>query len=353
MTYNWLNSNPISDRTYAWGVQAMTESSRTNHSSSASAPAAAKADRCLVHSSLEGLVWRGDGAQQNFFAEPLDVRLDDGGVHACLTFGPAEASAIFEHRSPGTGVSHPGKSGVRFTPEILQSIVVADLSDADRSAYYSLLLDPYNSSRYINYVYVLYGGLERTLMSGQFEKAYAVIQQLMLCYYDRDFHEAVSNLLLFAALYYHRADFISRYRDALDSTHIYRFSPDLYLAAARSVDLTIGAEDLIRLYRIAGIARLNYIKFYRPKFKHNLENLLSERFGQAEIPLSEYCGDVDPESLPRTELRIFYNSSADPGTITLPRYSLWPDFVKQLKADLEEADFRSDQEFRLVYGYEV
>lgn len=331
----------------------MTENAKTNSTSSASAPTSDSADRCFVHSSLQGIVWIGDGAQRNFFETPLHVRLDENGVHADVTFGPSEASALYESRGARSGTSHPAKSGVRFTPEILRSISIADLSGKDRSAYLSLLLDPYNSSRYINYVYVLYGGLERALMSTPYEQAYSVIQQLMLCYYDRDFHEAVSNLLLFAALYYHRADFISRYRDALDKTHIYRFSPDLYLASARATGLSIGAEDLIRLYRISGIAKLNYIKFYRPKFKQNLENLLSERFGRSEISLSAYCGEIDPESLPRSELRIFYNPSAEPGTITLPRYSLWPEFVKRLKADLMEADARCDREFRLVYGYEV
>lgn len=206
-----------------------------------------------VHPDIQNYLWIGDGEYKNYFPERTDMGTIKGsGISIHFSFDIEEPSLIYTNLPISSNIS------LAERPQYFPTY--RDLSPEQKGVYWKLLGNPYNAEIDIGYVFVLYYGLERYLMTAKYEEVIDVILKLRDVHPNRSFQMYSANAVILTCLQRQRADIVQKFMDSLDKDYEYNFSPNLFLLCKYSLDIPLTAQDLMRLAKSFEFTNRNYIK---------------------------------------------------------------------------------------------
>lgn len=289
-------------------------------------------DYLPVHLDILDLLWVGDGPKKNYVNKPVSSsKFEVDGIVFTMTYsGASEPSAIY----PNLPIQKPTDRPVERPPYYPN---YRDLTPEQKGVYWSLLADPYNTEIDIGYVFILYYGLERHLMNGNFEKAFDVILKLRDVHTNKSFQSYSGNALVLSCLLHQKPEMALRFLGSLDKDHELSFSNNLFLMTHYGFRIPLKAQDIMRMARTFEFENTNYIKKYPDLFKETLIGILKEKLGQEEVLINEFISSTDHKKLTTEKLRIFSNISLSDNEISVPVYTEHFKFKKAMYESLEQA----------------
>lgn len=270
-----------------------------------------------IHDDLRDLVWIGDGKYQNYEqTQENNNSVDLNGIRITVSFlNQEEPSLIYTNQnvSPSRRIEeverppyYPTYSGL--TPE-------------QKWVYLNLLANPYNSTIDIGFVFILYYGLERHLLLGNFEKAFEVILKLRDVHTNSSFQSYSANAIILSCMIHQRGDLILKFIQSLDKDHELAFSDNLFLMCYFSFGLHLFPRDILRMAKTFEFNNTNYIKKYPELFLECLKDAIAEKTGAESVDLKQYLSPTEIKKIRTQDVRIFANVSLIDKSIPIPLLS--------------------------------
>ncbi len=290
----------------------------------------------ILHPDLEGLIWFGDGPFKNYSPSPSDVlTIDIRGIRMMIQcFYQEEPSLIYINQK----ISKPTDISKVERPPYFPSY--KGLSPEQKWIYLKFLTNPYDNSIDIGYVFILYYGLERHLLKGEYEKAFRVILKLRDVHNNRSFQYYSANALVLSAMLHERGDLVSEFIESLDKEYEFMFSDNLFLICYYSFDKPIKPYDIVRMAKSFDFTKRDYIKKYPDVFIDILRKVLLEKFGTDGILLKNLISDSDLSHIKYTKEQIFANVSLSSEEIKVPNLLQFQPLRKLIYDILDETHNR-------------
>lgn len=208
-----------------------------------------------VHPDIRNLIWIGEGHFKNYNQETNDKSEFeiDGFLFTISFFGSEEPSLIY----PSQRVSKTNIYEVERPPYYP---TYSGLSPAQKWVYANLLSNPYNPEINIGFVFILYYGLERHLLLGNFEQAFDLILKLRDVHANSSFQSYSAKALILSCILHKRSDLVLRFLDSLDKDHEFKFSDNLFLLCCYSFNIPIPPFQIMKMSKSFGHKNQNYIK---------------------------------------------------------------------------------------------
>ena len=209
-----------------------------------------------LHEDLKGLVWIADGKFKNYASKAKSEKsFETNGIRFSISLmGQNEPSLIFTKER----ISAPRDGFIVERPPYFPSYI--DLTPEQKWMYLKLLTNPYDTSIDIGFVFILYYGLERHLLEGDFESAFRVILKLRDVHTNKSFQSYSANALVLTSMLHKRADLAFEFIKSLDKDHELAFSDNLFVLCYFSFDLPLRATDFMRMAKTFEFTNINYIK---------------------------------------------------------------------------------------------
>ena len=286
----------------------------------------------IVHPDIHNLLWIVDGPKRNYILEEKEQNVDYGGVRFSFSsYSSLEPSLISINLPVLENVSKENIERPPYYPSY------AGLSAAQRNLYWEMLKNPYNGQADIGYVFILYYGLERHLIEGEFEDAYNVILKLRDVYENASFQYYSACALILTCLIRQRADLAYKFYISLDKDFKLDFSDNLYLLCKMGLGLHLTAQDIMRMAKTFEFANQYYIKKYPELFLKNLSVLMEEDLGKDSLEISKYITSDKFQKLHKQAVPIFANLSIRDQTVDVPLISESFKFKKTANNLLQQA----------------
>lgn len=268
-----------------------------------------------LHDDLNGLIWVADGKFKNYNSKPdVENYYTFGNVRMSWTFSwTEEPSLIYSNLS----VQKPKNDTEVPRPSYWPTY--KELSPEQKWVYLKLLSNPYTNNIDIGFVFILYYGLERHLLAGDFDNAFDTILKLRDVHTNKSFQSYSANALILTAMMHQRGEKIIEFISSLDKDYELHFSDNLFLICYYSFKIPIEPKDIMRMAKTFEFTNNNYIKKYPELFEESLLAILLLRFQKANILLSELVTTSELSELNYDDTSIFANMSIINETIKIPR----------------------------------
>ena len=270
-----------------------------------------------IHDDLRDLVWIGDGKYKNYKQTQEDNNsIDLNGFRITISFmNQEEPSLIYTNQK----ICQPQRIEDVERPPYYPTY--SGLTPEQKWVYLNLLANPYNSSIDIGFVFILYYGLERHLLSGNFEKAIDVILKLRDVHTNKSFQSYSANAIVLSCMLHQRGDLVLKFIESLDKEHELAFSDNLFLICYFSFDLPLLPKDIMRMAKTFEFNNTNYIKKYPDLFLECLKNIIKNKTGIESIDLKQYLTPTEIKKVKRKDVGIFANMSIIDKSIPIPLLS--------------------------------
>lgn len=300
-------------------------------------------DYLPVHPDILDLLWVIDGPKKNYENKPISKsRFEIEGIIFTITFsGTVEPSAIYTKLPISNDVDRPIERPPYY-PNYY------DLTSDQKGIYWRLLADPYNSDIDIGYVFILYYGLERHLMNGNFTKAFDVIIKLRDIHLNKSFQIYSGNALILSCLMHQKPEMVLSFLNSLDKNHELNFSSNLFLMTHHAFKIPLTANDVMRMARSFEFENNNYIKKYPELFEKTMKLTLMERVRKEDILVNDFIKPNEQSKLRKEKLRVFSNISLSDNEIEVPIYTEHFKFKKAMYDILEETHERVKDELKVL-----
>lgn len=272
-----------------------------------------------IHPDLEGLIWVADGPKRNYVSKPHRESYSYGGITISISGLDREEPSVISTKLP---IAH-----VTYLQEIERPPYYpsyTSLTPEQRGVYWHLLANPYNSQIDIGFVFVLYYGLERHLLEGDFDRAFHVILKLRDAHSNKSFQSYSANAVVLMCLMKQRADLAIQFIGSLDKDHEINFSGNLLLLCKLGLGIPLTAQELMRQARTFGFDNQNYIKKNPDIFVEQLEKAIEAETGAKKLHLDQYVTSTDLSKVKMTDIHIFANMSIIEKTLSIPNLAEHP-----------------------------
>ncbi len=267
-----------------------------------------------LHDDLVGLIWFADGPLKNYVNDNIEKNtFNHNGLKITLRMtGDEEPSLIYTKQH----IVVPSDISLIERPPYFPTY--SGLTPEQKGVYIKLLQNPYNQNIDIGFVFILYYGLERHLLIGDYERAYKVILKLRDVHSNKSFQSYTANALVLTSMLHQKGEIALDFIKSLDKSYEYSFSDNLYLLCYFSFEIPITANDIMRMARTFEFSNLNYIKKYPDIFQSVLESLITEKYGEKTIILSRLLSKSDISKLSTQDTPIFANTSIRDKSFPVP-----------------------------------
>lgn len=270
-----------------------------------------------IHEDLTYLIWIADGKYKNY---TLNQEKDDlhnlNGFRIKVSFlNKDEPSLIYTHQS----ISKPNDINNVIRPSYFPTY--SNLNPEQKWMYLNFLADPYNASFDIGFVFILYYGLERHLLSGNFEKAIDVILKLRDVHTNKSFQAYSANAIILSCMIHQRGDLVLKFINSLDKKHEFAFSDNLFLICYYSFDLHLLPKDIMRMAKTFEFSNQLYIKKHPDLFLEFLTDTLKNNTGEDFIDLKQYLTKKEIAQIKTQKVGIFANVSIMDNSVPIPLLS--------------------------------
>ncbi len=285
-----------------------------------------------IHEDLKDLLWFGDGPLKNYANEKIvknTVEIDGIKISFRMS-GDEEPSLIYTKQH----IAIP--QDITLVERPPYSPTYSGLTPEQKGVYIKLLQNPYNPNIDIGFVFILYYGLERHLLYGNFEKAYKVILKLRDAHSNKSFQSYSANALVLISMFHQRGEIALDFIKSLDKDYEFSFSDNLFLLCYYSFNIPLTAKDIMRMAHSLEFTNLNYIRKYPELFQKTLENEIIKQTRDKTIQISKYLNRADIAKLSTQEIPIFANTSIRDKSFPVPLLSENFKLKKELNIFLEK-----------------
>lgn len=263
-----------------------------------------------IHPDLLDLLWIGDGPKKNYVQETSSRSSVVDGIRITITLSSQEEPSLLSVNMP---VSFDGTSE---RPTYFPTY--KGLTMQQKGEYWRLLSNPYDSSVDIGYVFILYYGLERFLLTDKYEQAIDVVLKLRDIHSNGSFQAYSANAVVLTSILYKRPDILAKFITSLDKEYKFAIDDNVYLLCKYYFELPLTAVDVIRMARSFEFTNTNYIKKYPEVFEERLRDNMSKLYGDRGIVLSDFISKTEFRKLPYSQTNIFANVSIDCRSVVVP-----------------------------------
>lgn len=271
-----------------------------------------KQDFLAVHPDIRNYIWIADGKYKNYKPTPAKkIPISYQGLSLFISFGTEEEPSLIYMGLPIANVN-----GAVERPPYYPTY--KGLTPAQRGVYWKLLANPYDNSIDIGYVFILYYGLERFLLTDKYEEVIDVILNLRDAHSNKSFQMYSANAIILTCLHRQRADIVQKFMGSLDKEYEFNFSPNLYLLCKYALRLPLTSGDVMRMAKAFEFTKNNYIKNYPDLFINTLSLNIAKDYKADGIPWSALLSEAAFKKLQKEEIPIFANISIREKTINVP-----------------------------------
>lgn len=294
-----------------------------------------------VHPDFKDYIWIGDGKYKNYYPAQKEVSsISVHGVKITFSFGIDEEPSLIY-----TGLPVAFDNGPDERPPYYP--VYKNLTPEQKGVYWKFLSNPYDSTVDIGYVFILYYGLERFLLTNKYERVIDLIISLRDVHTNKSFQYYTANAIILSCLHYQRPDIVMRFMDSLDKEHESEFSDDLFLLCKHELNLPLSAKEIMRMAKSVDFKKGTYIKQHPDLFVSALTDIMRKRYGSDEVLCNNFISEQEFKALPTSQLQVFANVSIHNKTVSVPVmtsgkgfrnafYELLDDAHESVKAQLVE-----------------
>jgi hypothetical protein len=297
-----------------------------------------------IHDDIKQLLWFADGPLKNLTKEQMEH--DKNAISLKIQFEPDdprfvmckelnltidEPSLIYTKKAiiqPQDGLNVPVPY---YSPRY------KDLSPEQRWMYLQFLANPYNTDFDIGYVFILYYGLERHLLQGDFDDAFKVIIKLRDVHTNKSFQKYSGNAVILSSLLKCKGEYAVEFVKSLDTDYKFWFSDNLLLLCYYSFNIPLLPKHLMRMAKTFGFTKTNYIKKSPDVFEKCLLNTIKEKIGSENIDVKKYIFDSELDNLPYENTPVYVNSSIIGNTVPVPMITNNSRLKKEMNFLLESA----------------
>ena len=270
-------------------------------------------DSFPVHHDIADLLWIGDGPKRNYSPNNSENVYEIDGLKITFSFMGQEEPSLIYIKQPIMSI--PDMSKIERP---LYYPTYTGLTPEQRGVYWKMLANPYDPNYDIGFVFVLYYGLERHLLTGNYEKAFRVILRLRDIHSNASFQSYSANALILTALCRQRADLAYEFVNSLDNEYELNFSDNLYLLCKYGLNLPVNAKEIMRFAKSFEFNNTNYIKNNSELFESTLINNIQEKYGTTDLYINEFISSTESRKLYKKEVSIFANTSIRQKTTEVP-----------------------------------
>lgn len=283
-----------------------------------------------VHPDILNYIWIGDGKMKNYTPhQNNDQKVTINGVTFTFSFGlQEEPSLIFTNLPIDTNTN-----SVERPPYFP---VYKELSLTQRGIYLKFLANPYDSSIDIGYVFILYYGLERFLLTDKYEEVINILLKLRDVHTNSSFQSYSANAIILTCLVRQRADLVMKFMNSLDKEHEYCFSDNLFLLCKYCLNLSLTVPEIIHLAKSFEFTKTTYIKNYPDMFSEILRKNIRAKYNEEEIPCQKLLTKTEFNKLPKQKIPIFANISIQDKDVDVPQIITSFKFKKDIYFLLEK-----------------
>lgn len=267
-----------------------------------------------IHEDLKGLLWFADGIYQNYKNEKIDENafyIGDIKI-SFVSPGSEEPSLIYTKAPIDINENDFNIERPSYYP------TYRSLTPEQRGIYIKFLENPFIGNVDIGYVFLLYYGLERHLIYGDYERAYKLILKLRDIYSNGSFQSYSANALVLTSLLHNKGVIAQDFIMSLDKEYEFNFSDNLFLICYYSFNLPLKANDIMRMAKTFEFTNTNYIKKHPDIFLETLKEKLKNTFSKESILISDILSKKDISKLEKQEIRIFANTSLAEQSVPVP-----------------------------------
>jgi len=158
-------------------------------------------DSLFVHQDLKDLLWIADGIRKNYTSDKKQEVYEVGGIKLIFSSINRDEPSLIYTKLPLAQIDNIADvERPPYYPNYSQ------LSPQQKGVYWKLLSNPYDSKIDIGFVFILYYGLERHLLNGNYEKAFRLMLKLRDIHTNKSFQQYLGNALILTCLCRQRAD---------------------------------------------------------------------------------------------------------------------------------------------------
>ena len=284
-----------------------------------------------VHPDIRNLIWVGDGKYRNYSPNQVGIKVvSANGVTFLIAFGLDEEPSLIY-----TGLPISLNSSNVERPPYYPTY--KGLTPEQKGVYWKLLSNPYDTTIDIGYVFILYYGLERFLLTKEYERVIDLILRLRDVHTNKSFQSYTANAIILTCLCRQRADIVMKFMNSLDKDHESDFSHDLYLLCKHELGLSLSAKEIMRMAKSFGFTKNNYIKEYPDVFEEVLSNVIADHFGTNQVRCDYLIPNDAFRKLPNKEYPVFANLSIKNQYVKVPVMTASDIFRKNVCDLLNEA----------------
>ena len=270
-------------------------------------------DLLSVHPDIRDLIWLNDGPNKNYIPDKKEDIYEYEGVRFVVSCMSGEEPSSISLKLP---VSYVGDSSKVERPPYFPKY--AQLTPEQRGEYWKLLANPYKPGIDIGYVFILYYGLERHLLNGNYEKAFDVILKLRDVHQNGSFQSYSANALILTGLYRQRPDLVMKFVRSIDHDFERIFPDNLYLLCMFGLDMPLSAKDIMRMAKTFEFTNLNYIKKYPELFEELLLANMQKKYNTDSLNIKDFITAKENRKLNTQNTSIFANMSITDTSIRVP-----------------------------------
>ena len=171
-----------------------------------------------IHPDIQNLLWIADGPRKNYISNNHENVFYVHGQRFILPSLQQEEPSLIYTNLP---ISNNIEDNVVERPSYYPTY--SELTAEQRGIYWQLLANPYDERIDIGYVFILYYGLERHLLMGNYERAFEVILKLRDVHTNKSFQCYSARALILMCICKQRGDLAMQFMHSLDKEHESQF----------------------------------------------------------------------------------------------------------------------------------
>ncbi len=284
----------------------------------------------ILHPDLRGAVWFANGPDKNWPPDEINTVLNTGNMK--LTVSNAGEPSVIDLRYPVAASADP-----EITEPLSYYPSYAKMTPQQRRLYWDFLADPYSGRANIGYVFTLYYGLERHLLTGNRAQALHVILNLRDVYENSSFQNYSANAILLTAVLTHDGNMIREFFRSLDKEYEMQFSRNLLLNVKWMLGVPVMPAEIIEMMQIFGFRKKAYVEEHSDIFFDQLSRIISEQYDDGEIRIDRFLDEAEYAALPKSEVPLFANMELQDLKIMMADITKADKFTGAMHDLLEEA----------------
>lgn len=266
----------------------------------------------MVHPDIQKLLWIADGESKNYVPTVSNkTTFKVKGLSFTVSFTSIEEPSLIYMRLPISDISGNVERPPYFP-------MYSGLTPEQRGMYWKLLTNPYDDSIDIGYVFILYYGLERYLMTDKYEETIDLILKLRDVHQNKSFQSYTANAVILTCLQRQRADIVQKFMGSLDKEYEFNFSPNLFLLCKYALGLNLTGNEIMRMAKAFEFTNNNYLKKYPELFLETLLGNIKAIYGLESISWDKLITASEFNKLPLKETTIYANVSIMDKSIKVP-----------------------------------